>query len=109
MASKFNEFLTAQKIDPRRLMAASRKIERLRPEDRTVRLARRLAQADESGSADKKTFPKSRSGRPLTERQISLAMGGKALPASVKTRCLRAVNAVLEQKKAKPVSLQSLF
>ncbi len=108
MASKFNEFLTAQKIDRRRLLAESRNIERLRPEDRNVRLARRLAKSDESGG-EKKTFPKPRSGRPLTERQLGLAMDGKPLPAPVKTRCLRAVNAVLEQKKRKPVSLQSLF
>jgi hypothetical protein len=107
MASKFAEFLTAQGIDPRRLIAASRQIERIRPEDRKVRLSRRLARLADSAPTEK--FPKTRSGRPITEHQIGRASAGDALPAPVKTRLLRAVNRVLELKKRPPVTLQSLF
>jgi hypothetical protein len=107
MASKFAEFLSAQGIDPRRLVAASRQIERLRPEDRKARLGRRLARSAESATTEK--FPKTRSGRPITEHQIGQASAGDALAAPLKTRLLRAVNRVLELKKRPLVTLQSLF
>jgi len=42
MSSKFAEFLEKNKIDARRVMAASRKLEQLRPEDRSIKLAKRL-------------------------------------------------------------------
>jgi hypothetical protein len=107
MASKFAEFLTAQGIDPRQLIAASRQIERLRPEDRKVRLSRRLARSADSATTEK--FAKTRSGHPITEHQVGQASIGGALPAPVKTRLLRAVNRVLELKKQPPVTLKSLF
>jgi hypothetical protein len=109
MATKFGEFLTAKGIDSRRLIATSRQVERLRPEDRRVRLERRLARAEESSGADKKKFPKTRSGRPLTLRQVEDATSGRPLSGPTKTRVLRAVNRVLEQKKQESVTLQSLF
>jgi hypothetical protein len=107
MASKFAEFLTQHNIDARQLIAVSRELERLRPEDRKVRLARRIARSSDSGSSEK--FAKTRSGRPVSELQLDQATSGGALPAQIKTRLLRAVNRVLELKKQQPVALQSLF
>jgi hypothetical protein len=109
MASKFVDFLNGQGIDPRRLVSASRKIERLRPEDRKVRLERRLARADDSSGGDKKNFPKTRSGRPVTERQVQAATAGESLVGPIKNRLLRAVNHVLVQKKKDAVTLHALF
>lgn len=109
MVSKFSQFLNDQGIDARRLISASKFIEKLRPEDRKIRLERRQARAQQSPTDEKKIFPKTRSGRPVTRRNIDDALQGRPLPAAVKTRILRAVNRVLEQKKRSAVSLRDLF
>jgi len=116
MASKFEQFLKDNKIDPRRVLVASDKLERLTPEDRALRLARRRgksgeakAEAPKEGEGEKSAPKKPRSGRPVTGRLLSAATAGKPLPGPAKTRLLRAVNLVLEQKKKKPVELKILF
>lgn len=109
MASKFSEFLTANKIDPRRILAASFELERLRPEDRAKRLAKRLAKASEAKPAEGEAPKKPRSGRPVTRQVIERAVEGKAVPGPAKTRLLRAVNRILEQKKKDGVDLRALF
>lgn len=117
MASKFEQFLKDNKIDPRRILVASEKVERLRPEDRALRLARRRSKAGDAPKADaskaegeEKSAPKKpRSGRPITGRLLAAATGGKTVPGPAKTRLLRAVNHVLEQKKKQPVDIKALF
>jgi hypothetical protein len=110
MASKFAEFLSTNKIDPRRVAAASREIERLRPEDRAKRLARRQAKKSETKpAADAPKPTKPRSGRPATSRALAAAAAGKAISGPSKTRLLRAVNHLLEQKKKSATDLKSLF
>ena len=42
MGTKIEDFLKDKKIDPRRILATSVKIERLQPEDRAIRLTKRL-------------------------------------------------------------------
>jgi hypothetical protein len=112
--SRFAEFLSTEKIDPRRLLAASRQIERLRPEDRAIRLQKRLSKGKEAApaAADAAAAPpkKSRSGCPITHRVLELANGGGAsLTGPQKTRVLRAVNHLLGQKKKDPVDLRKIF
>jgi hypothetical protein len=110
MASKFAQFLTDNKIDPRRLAVASREIERLRPEDRAKRLARRTAKKSETKPAEGAEKPtKPRSGRPATNRLLAAATAGKPVTGPAKTRLLRAVNRLLEQKKKSATDLKSLF
>jgi hypothetical protein len=110
MASKFAEFLTANKIDPRRVAAASRELERLRPEDRAKKLARRTAKKSETKPAEGAEKPtKPRSGRPATGRSLAAAAAGKPISGPSKTRLLRAVNHLLEQKKKSATDLKSLF
>lgn len=110
MASKFEQFLKDQKIDPRRVLVASRQVERLRPEDRRVKLEkRRGAAAAAAEGGDKPTLPKPRSGRPVTGRLLSRACAGEVVSGAAKTRLLRAVNRVLEQKKKDAVDLRVLF
>jgi len=106
MANKFSEFLKTHAIDERRVLAASREIERLRPEDRALRLARRQARATEGAE---KPAGKPRSGRPVTGRLLAKARAGQPVPGPAKTRLLRAVNRVLEQKKKDPIDLRILF
>jgi hypothetical protein len=107
--SKFAQFLAAKKLDARRILAASHKLERLRPEDRTIRLAKRRARRAESAEGVAKETRKPRSGRPVTTRALAAAMGGGQLSGPAKTRILRAVNHLLEQKKQEKVDLRTLF
>lgn len=110
MGTKIEDFLKEKKIDPRRILAASAAIERLQPEDRAIRLAKRRARGSEDakkkeGAAAKKP----RSGRPVTDRTLSAALQGKPISGPAKTRLLRAVNRILEQKKQEQVGLSALF
>jgi hypothetical protein len=107
MASKFAEFLKNQKIDPRRVRVASKALEKLRPEDRAIRLKKRLARSAEGAKGE--AGPKPRSGRPVTAPLIDRALEGKPVGGPEKTRILRAVNRVLEQKKKDPVDIRALF
>jgi hypothetical protein len=111
MATKFESFLSEKKIDPRRIIAASYDIERLRPEDRAIRLAKRVARKSEDAAKKKEGLAakKPRSGRPVTQRAISAAMTGKEVSGPMKNRLLTAVNRILEQKKQEKVDLRALF
>jgi hypothetical protein len=106
--SKFAEFIKAKKLDPRRLLIASRHLEQLQPEDRAIKLSKRTIRNTEGDDKPKETR-KPRSGRPLTHRALNAALFGTALKGPVKTRILRAVNHLLEQKKGEKVELKTLF
>ena len=105
--SKLAEFLKNNKIDPRRVRLASRDLEKFRPEDRALRLKKRLAKSADGGKTE--AGPKPRSGRPVTAPLLDRALTGKAVGGPEKTRILRAVNRILEQKKKDPVELRALF
>lgn len=114
MASKFAQFLKDNKIDPRRLLVASQRAERLQPEDRKIKFDKRKAKASPGSPAaadgDKKEAPKKpRSGRPVTQRLLNAATEGKPVTGPAKTRLLRAVNRVLEQRKKAVVDLRAVF
>jgi hypothetical protein len=110
MATKFAQFLSDNGIDPRRVLSASRSIERLRPEDRALLLARRQVRKAEAGSPESKEKPaKPRSGKPVTDPLLASAKAGKPISGAAKSRLLRAVNHVLEQKKKPAVQLKALF
>jgi hypothetical protein len=109
MTTKFADFLKDKKIDPRRILPASEKLEKLRPEDRAVRLAERRARKSEEGKKKDEKRTKPRSGRPVTDRALQAALTGKSLTGPSKTRILRAVNHLLEQKKLDQVALSALF
>lgn len=108
--TKFAGFITSKKLDPRRILIASRNIEANRPEDRLIRLKKRLSKAagDASGTEVKETR-KPRSGRPVTDRAMQAALTGGKLSGPTKTRLVRAVNHLLEQKKQEQVTLRELF
>lgn len=106
--SKLATFLASKKIDPRRLMSASHTLETLRTEDRTIKLNRRAARGAE-GEAKPKEERKPRSGRPVTPRAMAAALSGGSISGPTKNRILRAVNHLLEKKKAEKVDLRALF
>jgi hypothetical protein len=111
MATKIEDFLKEKKIDPRRILVASAEIERLRIEDRKIRLAKRAARKSEDPAKKKEGLAasKPRSGRPVTHEAIQAAFAGKNVSGPQKTRILRALNAVLVQKKLEPIELASIF
>ena len=111
MASKITEFLAEKKIDARRVLIASAKIERLLPEDRAIRQKERVARRSEDGFTEemKKSRVKPRSGRPVTVQSLTAAIDGKAITGPQKTRILRAVNHILAQRKQDPVDLRAIF
>jgi hypothetical protein len=105
--SKLSDFLTKHKIDPRRVIAVSRRLEGLRPEDRKIRLARVQAKAGVD-SAKELAAQKRRSGRALSGPAVRKALAGGKLPRRARGRLLRAVNTVLAKKskvEAKPTDL----
>ena len=107
--TKFAQFIAAQKLDPRRIVIASRHVEGLTPEDRQIRLNKRLARGSEGGENSPKETRKPRSGRPVTPRAIEAALSGGELSGPTKTRILRAVNHLLEQKKKDKIDLRTIF
>ncbi len=106
--SKFSDFLAAKKLDARRILAASHALESLRPEDRALKLAaRKLKKGDGKKPEGDKVKP--RSGRPVTQPAIAAATAGKSISGPQKTRLLKAINHLLEQKKQDKVALDALF
>lgn len=107
--NKFVSVLNDSKIDPIRLIAASKKIEALQPEDRAIKLAKRAAVGKEDDAAKAARAKKPRSGRPVTTRLVTTAIKGGVIPGPSKTRLLKAVNAVRATKKLPAVELKALF
>jgi hypothetical protein len=108
--TKFAKFLEQSKVDPRRILAASCQIERLTREDRLfiaqAACKRRLAGKKDGAKAERK---KMHSGRPVSPSLIEGAKVGKPVSGAGKTRLLRAINRILEQKKQAAVDLRALF
>src|SRR5262245_53134046 len=108
MASKFSQFLADNKIDPRRIIAASKSIEALRPDDRRAKLAKRNASADKPAAAaegDAKPS-KPRSGRPVNAVLLRRLEAGGKVSGPAKQRIVRALNHVLATRKKDPVELR---
>jgi hypothetical protein len=108
--TKFAKFIEESKIDPRRVIAISRLLERLTQEDRAflAEVARKRALAGKKNPA-KPERKKLHSQRPVTPAVIEAAKAGKPVPGAAKTRLLRAVNRILEQKKQPTIDLRVLF
>ena len=112
--SKFADFLKTNKIDARRILSISTKLEHLRPDDRAIRLKKRASAGKDAAAkpteGEAAAAPaKPRSGRPVTPRALAAASAGKAISGPQKTRLLRAVNHILEQKKKPVADLRKLF
>jgi hypothetical protein len=106
--TKLSSFLSSNKLNTKRLLAVSHKIETLQKADRDIKLAKRTAKKGD-GEVEKKDHGKPRSGRPVTDRALASALSGKAISGPTKQRILRAVNYLLEQKKKDKVELKALF
>jgi hypothetical protein len=107
--TKFAQFLVSKKVDPRRILSASRELESLRPEDRIIKLKKRQGRKAEGDAAGPKETRKPRSGRPVTPRALDAALHGGKMSGPTKTRLLHAINHILTQKKQDAVELRTLF
>ena len=107
--SKFAQFIASKKLDARRIVAASHKLERLLPEDRAIRLNKRRAKAGEGERTRprRRARPAAAALSPIARSQAALS--GGPLSGPTKTRILHAVNHLLEQKKQEKVELRVLF
>lgn len=112
--TKFAKFIAEKKLNAKRLLAVSLSLEGLTPDDRKIKLVKRQAKAGDTpppapAEGEKKDAVKPRSGRGVTPRALEAAMTGGPLSGPTKHRILRAVNALLEQKKAEKIDLRQLF
>ncbi len=107
--SKFAGYLKENKIDPARVVYASQQIEKFTPEDRAIKLAKRQSRGKEDDAAKAARTKKPRSGRPVTTQLVTRALKGETLTGPQKTRILRAVGRVAEQKKLGEVAITNLF
>ena len=110
--AKLDEYLKNNKIDARRVLVASKGLERLQAEDRKIFAAKKTAKAgDEAAKEAVKELAsqKPRSGRPVTRPSLSKALAGREVSGSTKTRIVRAVNAVLKAKKKSEATFADLF
>jgi sRNA-binding protein len=107
--SKFATILNESKIDPIRIVVASRRIESLRPEDKQIKREKKAAAGKDDEASKAARSKKPRSGRPVTERLIADVLAGKPVSGPAKTRLLRALNAVRAMKKLDPVDLRQVF
>lgn len=110
--AKLDEYLKKNKIDARRVLVASKGIERLQPDDRKIFAAKRTMKKGEDAAkeaAKELASKKPRSGHPVTKPSLNKALAGKGVSGSSKTRIVRAVNAVLTTKKKPEATFADLF
>jgi hypothetical protein len=108
--SKLATFLNSNKLNAKRLLAVSHKLETLQIDDRRLKLAKKQAKKEGADDAKKEAATgKPRSGRAVTSRALDSALKGGTISAPTKQRILRAVNYILEQKKKDKVDLRQLF
>ncbi len=107
--SKFAGYLKEHGIDPVRVVYASEQIEKLTREDRGIKLAKRQVRGKDDDASKAIRARKPRSGRPVTAQLVTRAVKGEVLTGAQKTRIVRAVARVAEQKKLSAPELSSLF
>jgi hypothetical protein len=106
--SKLSDYLQKHKIDTRRVLSASKKLEALKPEDRGIRLARERAKGGDE-AAKELAAKKQRSGRAVTQPMLQKALLGKPLTRRARARVTRAINAVLSHKSRGEAKSADLF
>lgn len=105
--TKFAAFVAEHKLDARRIMNASHKLESLNAADRALRASKSRARKSETKT--EKDPRKPHSGRPVTPRALTAANSGGTVSGPTKQRILKALNYLLEQKKKPAVELKAIF
>ena len=108
----FQQFLTDKNITSETLLRLSRQLESRGSEGRVLsrkRVARRRDKDAQGKSYESLSLAKPKSGRGLSVQQLQAALGDRPLPARVRGKLVRAVNAVLGTLGGSPVEAPALF
>ena len=107
--SKLSDYLKTNKIDARRVVGASRGLERQTADDRKLVAKKRDIKGGKAEKNEAISKQKPRSGRRVTQPAIDRAIAGTTLAGPTKTRIVRAVNAILAARKKPEVTFRDLF
>lgn len=107
--SKLGEYLKKNKIDSRRVVGASRGLERQTAEDRKLVAKKAAIKAGKAEKDEAITKAKPRSGRRVTQPAMDRAVAGTTVSGPTKTRIVRAVNAILVARKKPEATFRDLF
>jgi hypothetical protein len=107
--SKLSDSLKNHKIDARRVVGASKGLERRTREDLALVTKKAAMKAGKVEKDDAVMKQKPRSGRPLTLPQVEKALRGETISGPAKTRVVRAVNEILKARKKAEIGLRDLF
>jgi len=107
--SKLSDYLKTNKIDARRVVGASRNLERQTAEDRQLVAKKAAIKAGKAEKDEAIAKAKPRSGRRVTQPAMDRAMNGTAVAGPTKTRIVRAVNAILAARKKPEAKFRDLF
>ncbi len=107
--SKLSDSLKNHKIDARRIVLASKDLERRTREDLALLAKKAAMKAGKVEKDDAVMKSKPRSGRPVSLPQVEKAMRGETISGPTKTRLVRAVNAILTGRKKPEVGFRDLF
>ncbi|MCY1045755.1 hypothetical protein OV208_30860 [Corallococcus sp. bb12-1] len=108
----FQQFLDDQKISPAVLLRRSRQLESQSAEDRVLKRKRSERRREKEGQQKPSVEPglgKPRSGRGLSEQQLTGAREDRPVPPRVRSKVVRAVNALLTKNGGTPVDAKALF
>lgn len=105
--SALQSFLDAKGLKKEALYWASQRLEAHDEESLKKAAARAAHKAAKKEGAALPEKPKS--GRGITQKQIEIALAGKALTKKVRGKFLRAANALLEKAKKDKATMQDLF
>lgn len=107
--SKLADTLKKHKVDPRRVIATSKTLEGLQPDDRALKVLKAKAKGGDEKAKEAVTGKEVRSGRAVSQPTLDAALAGKTVNGPAKSRILRAVNHVLAQKKQSALTIKDLF
>lgn len=107
--SKLSDWLKTNKIDARRVVVASKGLERRTTEDLALVAKKAAIKAGKSEKDESITKAKPRSGRPVSLPQVEKALRGETISGPAKTRVVRAVNAILVGRKQPEIGFRDLF
>ncbi|GAB4211951.1 MAG: hypothetical protein OHK0013_34150 [Sandaracinaceae bacterium] len=107
--SKLSDALKNHKIDARRVVLASKALERRTAADHALVAKKAAMKAGKIEKDETVLKSKPRSGRPVTLPQIEKALRGETVSGPTKTRVVRAVNAILAARNKPEVGFRDLF
>ncbi|RKG54900.1 hypothetical protein D7X30_27420 [Corallococcus sp. AB011P] len=106
----FQQFLDSQKLSPAVLLRRSQQLEARTEEDRVLERKRSTRRRDkEQKPYAELGLGRPRSGRGLSEQQLTAAREDKPLSPRVRSKLVRAVNALLTKAGATAVDAKALF